>query len=246
MTSGAHTYAHVCVSHTNAVHLFVWDPNTGQLARAAPTFHRRGTACTCLRAARSTRGAGRRARSTGGASIRWRRVRALRLHASAALGLAARSFLFVGPAVPCELCKYAARRPLADLACAVPCARCAPSGQRWAGNWLEGKPVWVHPLPSSDAAAAGGAAEEGVAAEVADNLAHAAAACKTAQEVRHQGLGACSRGGGQGEQLAGRDRGAAAVGRESWQPSRAAVEMPNGAVRTDPLVSSIGVKASGA
>lgn len=57
----------------------------------------------------------------------------------------------------------------------------APAGQRWAGNWLEGKPVWVHPLPSGDAAPGG--ADDGAAAEVAANLAHAAAACKTAQEV---------------------------------------------------------------
>jgi hypothetical protein len=48
--------------------------------------------------------------------------------------------------------------------------------------------VWVHPLPTGDAAAAAGAVEGGAAdgqpAEVADNLVHAAAACKTAQEVR--------------------------------------------------------------
>ena len=57
------------------------------------------------------------------------------------------------------------------------------TGQRWAGSWAEGKPQWVHPLgqpgggetPGTDAAPA---------AEVADNLSHAAAACKNAQEVR--------------------------------------------------------------
>jgi hypothetical protein len=65
--------------------------------------------------------------------------------------------------------------------------------------------VWVHPLPAggdaSAAAAAGGgggggdAAGEGVTPDVADNLVHAAAAAKTAQDVSCKGGGRCGGGG---------------------------------------------------
>lgn len=53
------------------------------------------------------------------------------------------------------------------------------TGQRWAGSWAEGKPQWVHPVGGDQQAAEGSAAPE-----VADNLSHATAACKNAQEVR--------------------------------------------------------------
>lgn len=70
------------------------------------------------------------------------------------------------------------------------------TGQRWAGNWLEGKPVWVHPLPSGadapaggqEAGAPGGTQAEGTSQDIADNLIHAAAACKTAQEAAKVGM----------------------------------------------------------
>jgi hypothetical protein len=53
------------------------------------------------------------------------------------------------------------------------------AGQRWAGSWVEGKPQWVHPLPQE-----GSADVAEPTPEVADNLSHAQAACKNAQEVR--------------------------------------------------------------
>jgi hypothetical protein len=43
---------------------------------------------------------------------------------------------------------------------------------------VEGKPQWVHPLPQD-----GGADVAEPTPEVADNLSHAQAACKNAQEV---------------------------------------------------------------
>lgn len=52
------------------------------------------------------------------------------------------------------------------------------AGQRWAGSWVEGKPQWVHPLPQE-----AGADVAEPTPEVADNLSHAQAACKNAQEV---------------------------------------------------------------
>ncbi|WIA40328.1 hypothetical protein OEZ86_013695 [Tetradesmus obliquus] len=52
------------------------------------------------------------------------------------------------------------------------------TGQRWAGSWVEGKPQWVHPLPQE-----AGADVAEPTPEVADNLSHAQAACKNAQEA---------------------------------------------------------------
>lgn len=66
------------------------------------------------------------------------------------------------------------------------------TGQRWAGSWVEGKPQWVHPVGVAAALQQEPPAEEGAGPEVADNLSHAMAACKNAQEVRRM---RCTHGG---------------------------------------------------
>lgn len=58
------------------------------------------------------------------------------------------------------------------------------TGQRWAGSWAEGKPQWVHPVGLTAAEAPEQVPEASATVEVADNLSHAAAACRNAQEVR--------------------------------------------------------------
>eukprot|EP00775_Hariotina_reticulata_P012192 gene12192-12329_t len=88
------------------------------------------------------------------------------------------------------------------------------TGQRWAGSWVEGKPQWVHPLPQD-----GTDNTPEPAPEVADNLTHAFAACKNAQEagqlaqVKLQGHWEMSGGVQQGLQTActGAEQAAAAA-----------------------------------
>jgi hypothetical protein len=59
------------------------------------------------------------------------------------------------------------------------------TGQRWAGSWAEGKPQWVHPVgqTAGEAGDQQSVAEANATPEVSDNLSHAVAACRNAQEV---------------------------------------------------------------